>query len=236
MAVAEKTAKKRRARAILKRLAAAYPDSRPGLKFEGTFQLLVASILSAQCTDVRVNKTTPGLFQKYPTPAHFARAKQKDLEYEVHSCGFYRNKAKNIIGACRLICEEFGGEVPNDFDALRKLPGVGRKIANILLNDGFGVPAIAVDTHVFRLSHRFHLANARDPDRTEFQLREVVPKDFLARFNHLFTFHGRRVCHARKPRCGVCPVEKQCPWEGKERYLADRPKGRIGMQDLGKEE
>ncbi|MBI2881844.1 MAG: endonuclease III, partial [Candidatus Tectomicrobia bacterium] len=203
---AEKTAKRRRARAILKRLSEAYPDARCGLNFQGSFQLLVASILSAQCTDERVNRTTPALFRKYPTPAHFARAGRRELERDIHSCGFYRNKARHIIGACRMICEEFGGEVPEDFDALRRLPGVGRKTANILLNDGFGVPAIAVDTHVFRLSHRFGLADARDPDRTELQLREVVPKEFTAGFNHLLTFHGRRVCHARKPRCEACPV------------------------------
>ncbi|MFQ5913657.1 MAG: endonuclease III [Nitrospinota bacterium] len=223
MANPEKTAKRRRAREILKRLAAAYPDARSGLRFDGPFQLLVASILSAQCTDERVNRVTPGLFKKYPTPGHFARAKKKELERDVHSCGFYRNKAKNIIGASRMICQEFGGKVPNDFDALRRLPGVGRKTANILLNDAFGVPAIAVDTHVFRLSHRFDLANARDPDRTELQLREVVSKEFLGTFNHLLTSHGRRVCQARRPRCAVCPVEKQCPWEGKARFLKGTP-------------
>jgi endonuclease-3 len=234
MADAEKTAKKRRARAILKRLAATYPDARCGLNFHGSFQLLVASILSAQCTDERVNMTTPALFRKYPTAAHFARAKQKALEREIHSCGFFRNKAKNIIASCKILCAEFGGQVPDDFDALLRLPGVGRKIANIIMNDAFGVPSIAVDTHVFRLSHRFHLANARNPDRTEFELREVVPKDFMASFNHLLTFHGRQICYARKPRCGACPVQKQCPWEEKWHYLPEMPKGRITMEDLEK--
>ncbi len=234
MAKAEKTAQKRRARLILKRLAATYPDARCGLNFSGPFQLLVASILSAQCTDERVNMTTPGLFRKYPTAAHFASAKQKALEREIHSCGFYRNKAKHIIASCKILCAEFGGEVPKDFDALLQLPGIGRKIANIIMNDGFGVPSIAVDTHVFRLSHRFHLANARDPDRTEFELREVVPKDFMAVFNHLLTFHGRQICYARKPRCEACPVQKQCPWEEKWRYLPKMQKSRITMEELEK--
>ncbi len=234
MADPAKTAKKRRARAILKRLAAAYPDARCGLDYDGTFQLLVASILSAQCTDEQVNRTTPRLFRKFPAPARFARAGQREVERWVHSCGFYRNKARNIIASCRILCETHGGKTPDDFDALVALPGVGRKIANILLNDGFGVPAIAVDTHVFRLSHRFHLADARDPDRTEFQLREVVPKDLVPGFNHLLTFHGRRVCTARNPRCGECPVRKQCPWEGKAKILAALPKGRIRMKDLEK--
>lgn len=232
MADPEKTAKKRRARAILKRLAAAYPDARCGLEFKGPFQLLIASILSAQCTDERVNMTTPGLFDKYPTPDHFARADRRAMEREVHSCGFYRNKAKNIIATCKILCADYSGEVPRDFEDLLRLPGVGRKIANIIRNDAFGIPSIAVDTHVFRLSHRFHLADAKDPDRTEFQLCEVIPKDLVLGFNHLLTFHGRRVCEARRPRCGECPVLKLCPWEDKERFLQPALRSGFKMKDL----
>lgn len=232
MANPETTAKKRRARAILKRLAMAYPDARCGLNFKSPFQLLIASILSAQCTDERVNMTTPGLFAKYPTPIHFARADRRALEKEVHSCGFYRNKAKNIIATCKILCAEHGGSVPNDFEALLELPGIGRKIANIIRNDVFDVPSIAVDTHVFRLSHRLHLADAKDPDRTEVQLQQVIPKDLVSGFNHLLTFHGRQVCAARRPRCRECPILNLCPWEEKGQFVQPIHGKRIKMKDL----
>lgn len=220
MAKPSKVAQRRRAKEILRRLKAAYPDARCGLNFRNPFELLVASILSAQCTDARVNSVTPGLFSAYPTPADFAKAHPKALEAQIHSCGFYHMKAKHIIEACRRICAHFGGQVPMSFEDLLSLPGVGRKTANIILNDGFGIPAIAVDTHVHRLSHRLGFASARDPNRVELKLREVIPKEEWPKFNHLLTFHGRRVCEARRPKCGSCPVERLCPWEGKKRFLS----------------
>jgi endonuclease-3 len=208
-------AKRVRARAITARLEQAYPDANIALRFETPLQLLVATILAAQCTDERVNQVTPGLFGTYHTAADFAGASPATLEGEVRSTGFFRAKTRAIIGMAQALVERHGGEVPRTMEALTALPGVGRKTANVLLGNAFGVPGIAVDTHVFRVSQRLGLAKADDPDRVEAQLAEVIPRPRWTRFCHLVQAHGRRVCLARSPACPVCPVRTLCPWPGK---------------------
>jgi endonuclease-3 len=204
-----------RARAITARLEKAYPDAAIALRFETPLQLLVATILAAQCTDERVNQVTPGLFATYRTAADFAGASPATLEGEVRSTGFFRAKTRAIIGMARALVERHGGEVPRTLEALTALPGVGRKTANVVLGNAFGIPGIAVDTHVFRVSQRLGLARADDPDRVESQLAEVIPRPRWTRFCHLVQAHGRRVCLARSPACPACPVRALCPWPGK---------------------
>jgi len=208
-------AKRARARAIMARLEKAYPDATVALRFETPLQLLVATILAAQCTDERVNQVTPGLFATYRTAADFAGASPATLEGEVRSTGFFRAKTRAIIGMAQALVERHGGEVPRTMDALTALPGVGRKTANVVLGNAFGVPGIAVDTHVFRVSQRLGLAKADDPDRVESQLAEVIPRPRWTRFCHLLQAHGRRVCLARSPACPTCLVRALCPWPGK---------------------
>jgi endonuclease-3 len=208
-------AKKRRARKILGLLERAYPDAKIALNFTTPLELLVATILSAQCTDERVNMVTPALFRTYPTAADYARLGPPTLEKLIRSTGFYRAKARSVIGMARALVEEHGGEVPRDRDALVGLPGVGLKTANVVLGNAFDEPAIAVDTHVFRISQRLGLARSEDPVEIHDQLAQVLPRKTWTRASHLFQAHGRRVCTARKPACPVCPVRTLCPWPDK---------------------
>jgi len=211
------TERKARARKIIRLLERAYPDAKIALHFGDPLELLVATILSAQCTDERVNQVTPDLFKKYRTAADWARLTPSALEPQIRSTGFYRAKARSIIGMANALVAEHGGEVPRDRAALTALPGVGLKTANVLLGNAFGVPAIAVDTHVFRVTQRLGLARSDDPDVIHDQLTEVLPKASWTQTTHLIQAHGRRTCVARAPRCPICPVRALCPWPEKTR-------------------
>ncbi len=195
---------------ILCELAALYPDARPALKYRSPYELLVAVILSAQCTDERVNKVTEVLFKEYSTPAAMLKLTQEELEKYIYSCGFYRNKAAHILSASRDIVEKFGGEVPNDFDNLRTLAGVGQKTANVVWSVAFGGDAIAVDTHVFRVSNRLGLACADTPIKVENQLKQAIPKEDWSKAHHWLIYHGRRVCHSQRPDCANCTLKDYC--------------------------
>ncbi|PYN19835.1 MAG: endonuclease III [Candidatus Rokuibacteriota bacterium] len=208
-------AKRARARKIVRALKKAYPDAKIALDFENPLELLVATILSAQCTDERVNMVTPALFEKYRSAGDYARAEAATLEQEVRSTGFYRAKSRAIIGMAKALVDKHGGEVPRLREALRELPGVGLKTANVILGNAFGEQAIAVDTHVFRVSQRLGLARAEDPDEIHDQLVEVLPPGEWTLASHLFQSHGRRCCSAKKPLCPACPVRTLCPWPGK---------------------
>jgi len=200
-----------RVRRIMPVLRKAYPDARIALEFVNPLELLIATILSAQCTDARVNQVTPGLFKKYPTARHWAEADLEQIEQDIKSTGFYRNKAANIRGACRQIVEAFGGQVPGNMDDLLTLPGVGRKTANCVLGDAFGVPGITCDTHVIRLSRRLGLSEHSDPVKLESDLQAIVPQEDWTHFSHLVISHGRAVCQAKKPDCPQCPIARYCP-------------------------
>jgi endonuclease-3 len=203
---------KRRVREIIRHLRKHYPQSRTALDFRNPFEIMVATILAAQCTDERVNKVTPGLFKKYPTPGHFAAADQAVLEQEIRSTGFFRNKAKHIIAASKMIVEEFGGRVPDAMEKLTTLPGVARKTANIVLSAGFSkAEGIAVDTHARRLSQRLGLSREKDPDKIERDLLAVIPKKDWLDFNSMLVDHGRAICQARKPKCPECFLRRLCP-------------------------
>jgi len=210
-------AKQARARKIVSALVRAYPGATIALDFGTPLQLLVATILAAQCTDERVNMVTPALFAKYRTARDWASADPATLEREVHSTGFFRAKTRALIGMATALVERHGGEVPRTRETLVALPGVGLKTANVVLGNAFGVPAIAVDTHVFRVSQRLGLARSDDPDAIHDQLVAVLPRRALTRVTHLLTTHGRRTCAARKPACPVCPVRTLCPWPDKTR-------------------
>lgn len=189
-----------------------FPESRTALKFETPFQVLVATILAAQCTDERVNKITPGLFRKYPTAEAFASADREDLENEIRSTGFFRNKAKSILGAAKRIVEDFGGRVPDTMAELVTLPGVARKTANIVLSAGYGkAEGIAVDTHVRRLAGRLGLSRESDPEKIERDLMRIVPREDWLDLNSMLVDHGRKMCRARKPDCPACPIRHLCP-------------------------
>ena len=209
--------KRRRARTILTRLERAYPDARIALDFRTPLELVVATILAAQCTDERVNMVTRDLFQKYRRAEDYANARLSTLERDIHSCGFFRAKARAIVGMARALVERHGGEVPPKLGPLIDLPGVGLKTANVVLGNAFGEPAIAVDTHVFRVSQRLGLAKSDDPDKIHDQLREILPRPRWTRACHLMQAHGRTTCTARSPSCPVCPVRALCPWPGKTR-------------------
>ncbi|MBP8303745.1 MAG: endonuclease III [Phycisphaerae bacterium] len=200
-----------RVRRILPVLRKAYPDARIALEFVNPLELLVATILSAQCTDARVNQVTPALFKKYRTARHWAEADLGQIEQDIRSTGFYRNKAAHIQGACRRIVEAFGGRVPGNMDDLLTLPGVGRKTANCVLGDAFGMPGITCDTHVIRLSRRLGLSSHSDPVKLEFDLQAIVPQEDWTPFSHLIISHGRAVCQAKKPNCTQCPIAQHCP-------------------------
>ena len=202
---------RRRVRAILRLLAKVYPDARCALDFTSPLELLVATILSAQCTDERVNVVTRDLFKKYRTAEDYGRARQATLENDIKSCGFYRQKAKAIRAVCATLAAEHQGQVPPDIDTLTALPGIGRKTANVVLGNAFNQPAIMVDTHVFRLAHRLGLTTQKDRDKVEFDLQAVVPRKDWTWFSHLLIFHGRRVCHARKPDHDNCVIRHLCP-------------------------
>jgi endonuclease-3 len=193
-------------------LRKAYPRSRTVLHFETPFQIMVATILAAQCTDEKVNQITPALFQKYRTAADFASANQAELEKEVRPTGFFRNKARSIIGASKKIVEDFGGEVPDNMEDLITLPGVARKTANIVLSSGFKkAEGIAVDTHVRRLSERLDLSRKKDPEKIERDLMALVPRKDWLDFNYMLVNHGRKICQARKPLCPQCELKYLCP-------------------------
>lgn len=196
-------------KAILEGLRALYPDAGPELHFRDPYETLVAVMLSAQCTDRQVNKVTPALFERYPTARDMAAASVEDVYPMVKSCGF-KTKAANIVSACRLIMQNHGGEVPGTMEALTALPGVGRKTANVVLANAFGVPTIAVDTHVFRVSNRLGLADAKTVEETERQLQKAIPKKDWVAAHHWLIFHGRRVCHARGPQCATCALRPLC--------------------------
>lgn len=208
--------KKRRERtaAIVEILEATYPEAGIALRYESPFQLLVATILAAQCTDARVNTVTPGLFAKYPTPQAFLDVPQEEIEQAIFSTGFYRNKAKSIRNACTMLIERYNGAVPGDMASLLELPGVGRKTANVLLGHCFDVPGIVVDTHVKRISNLLGLVDSEDPDRIELELLEVVPPEKWVRYSHLVAEHGRQICVARRPHCSRCPLFDLCPSAG----------------------
>jgi len=213
-------AKRARARQIVRALKKAYPDAKCALNFTSPLELLVATILSAQCTDERVNMVTPTLFKKYRTARDYAAADTAALEEDVRSAGFYRAKSRSIVGMAKALIDRHGGEVPKDREALTELPGVGLKTANVLLGNAFGEQAVAVDTHVFRVSQRLGLARSDDPDKIHDQLVGVLPKTELTLTTHLLQSHGRRCCAAKKPLCPVCPVKSLCPWPGKTKIQA----------------
>jgi endonuclease-3 len=200
-----------RVRKILPILQKLYPDAKTALKFTNPLELLIATILSAQCTDVRVNMITGDLFKKYKSAEDWAKADLKEVESDIRSTGFYHNKAVSIKGACTKIIERFGGTVPDTMDGLTSLPGVGRKTANVVLGNAFGKPAIACDTHVIRLSRRLGLSANSDAVKLEFDLAEIVPRRNWTQFSHLLIFHGRNVCNARRPECGNCRISEYCP-------------------------
>lgn len=192
-------------------LKKAYPDAKIALKYVNPLELLIATILSAQCTDKRVNMVTMDLFKKYKSAGDWSKADLKDIESDIRSTGFFRNKAVNIKGACTKIIEQYDGKVPGNMEELLTLPGVGRKTANCVLGDAFGIPGITCDTHVIRLSRRLGLSENSDPVKLEFDLAEIVPKANWTLFSHLVITHGRNVCTARKPNCPDCQIAQHCP-------------------------
>jgi endonuclease-3 len=192
-------------------LAAAYPDAHCELDFTNPLQLLVATILSAQTTDKRVNMVTPGLFAKYPTAADLAAADRAELETIIQSTGFFRQKANSLLGMAQALCENFGGEVPGRLEDLVTLPGVGRKTANVVLGNAFGKPGLTVDTHFGRLARRFGWTRHTDPDKVEVEVGELIPKSEWTILSHRLIWHGRRICFSRRPACGACPVANLCP-------------------------
>jgi endonuclease III len=196
---------------ILAGLDRLFPQAQCALRHENPFQLLVATILSAQCTDERVNKVTPELFRQYPTAEDFAALQQSVLEQEIRSTGFFRNKAKNLIGAATKIISDFGGQVPRTMEEMLTLPGVARKTANVVLGTAFGLPTgVVVDTHVFRIARRLKLSKQKTPEKVEQDLMKLVPRDRWIGFGHQVIWFGRKICHARKPLCADCPLEPIC--------------------------
>jgi endonuclease-3 len=218
-------ARGQRTAAIVARLGRAYPDAECSLAFANPFQLLVATILSAQCTDKRVNMVTGGLFSRWPTPAALAAARPAELEAVIRSTGFYRAKAKNILGCCRALVDRHGGEVPDSLPDLVKLPGVGRKTANVVLGTAFGrAEGVVVDTHVGRISRRLGLTKQPDAVRAERDLVTVIPREHWIAYSHWLIDHGRTVCTARAPKCERCPLEDLCPRVGVK--VGVKPKSR----------
>ncbi|MDG4856748.1 endonuclease III [Streptomyces sp. T-3] len=209
-----RTALVRRARRINRELADVYPYAHPELDFENPFQLLVATVLSAQTTDLRVNQTTPRLFAAYPTPEDLAAANPEEVEELIRPTGFFRAKTRSIMGLAKALRDEHGGEVPGRLADLVKLPGVGRKTANVVLGNAFGVPGITVDTHFGRLVRRWKWTEEEDPEKVEALICDIFPKSDWTMLSHRIIFHGRRICHARKPACGACPIAHLCPSYG----------------------
>jgi endonuclease III len=208
------TALVRRARRINRELAEVYPYAHPELDFENPFQLVIATVLSAQTTDLRVNQTTPALFAKYPTPEDLAAANPEEVEEILRPTGFFRAKTKSVIGLSKALRDDFGGEVPGRLEDLVKLPGVGRKTAFVVLGNAFGRPGLTVDTHFQRLVRRWQWTDAKEPDKIEAAVGALFPKSEWTMLSHHVIFHGRRICHARKPACGACPIAPLCPAYG----------------------
>src|SRR5579859_3744292 len=210
-AAAAKGTDPKRVAAILAKLDEAYPEATCELKHENPFQLLISTILSAQCTDVRVNQVAETLYKKYPTPEAFAYANPTELEQDVRPTGFFRNKTKSIMGASKAILERFGGQVPRTMEEMLTLPGAARKTANVVLGTAYGLASgIVVDTHVIRISNRLELTRNEDPKKIEQDLMQIIPKEKWIPFSHQIIWHGRRVCQARKPKCAECNLEKIC--------------------------
>jgi endonuclease-3 len=215
-----------RVQEILKRLDERYPNVKCALHHNNAWELLVATILSAQCTDVRVNMVTPGLFEKYPTPQHFAALKPEELEPDIRSTGFFRNKSKSIVGAAQAVVNEFGGEVPDDMERLLTVPGAARKTANVVLGSWFGkAEGVVVDTHVHRISRRLELTKNDDPKSIEQDLMKVIPREKWIDFAHQIIHHGRALCVARNPKCVDCPLENICHAADKTWSTVDVHKG-----------
>lgn len=208
------TAEQSSARSIYRILTKEYPDARCELDFNSPLELLVATVLSAQCTDKRVNTVTPVLFNRFPTVTKLAGAKISEIEKIIYSTGFYRSKAKNIKGLAKKILKDFNGEVPKTLAQLVTLPGVGRKTANVVLGNAFGIPGLTVDTHFGRLSRRFRWSQETDPVKVENDVAKLIPEKEWTLLSHKLIWHGRRICHSRKPECGICPLAKLCPSAG----------------------
>ena len=202
---------KKEAIEVIEILKKTYPDAKCSLDFNTPFELLVSVVLSAQCTDERVNKTTPNIFKKYSTPQDFANADLNELEKLIYPCGFYKTKSKNLQKAAKILIEQYNGKVPNSMNELVKLPGVGRKCANVILLNAFNNPiGIAVDTHAKRISNRIGLSSNSDPNKIEQDLLKLYPKKYLEDINHLFVYHGRSICTSKNPKCDECPISKLC--------------------------
>lgn len=202
--------------AVLEKLNILYPDAGPELDFITPFQLLIATILSAQCTDIRVNKVTSELFLELKGPLDYITLGQEELEKKIRSCGLSNSKSKNIIETCRIIIDKYSGDVPGTIEELIELPGVGRKTANVVVSNAFGIPAIAVDTHVFRVSNRIGIASSKTVEKTELDLMMNIPKVSWTKAHHMLIFHGRRVCSARKPNCRACILTPECLYYERE--------------------
>jgi len=203
---------KQKAAEIIKVFDKLYDDAECTLKYSDPLQLLIATQLAAQCTDERVNIVTETLFKKYRNVYDFANADITELEQDIRPTGFFRNKARNIINCCKMIIKDYGGKVPDTMEQLLKLPGVGRKTANLILGDIFGVPGIVVDTHAKRLSQRIGFTKNDDPEKIEYDLMETVPRENWSKFCHQLVYHGRAICNARKPKCGECPIRQYCDY------------------------
>lgn len=198
---------------IIEKLKEAHPEAKCSLNFTTPFEMAIAVMLSAQCTDERVNKITPGLFSKYKTPEDFNKIDIEILEKEIYSCGFYKNKAKNIKLLAKVLIENYEGEIPQNMEELIKLPGIGRKSANVIMLEAFNRPVgIAIDTHAKRVSNRLGLSNKKDPEKIEKDLLKVVPAEYIKDVNHLFVFHGRKICKSQSPKCDICPVNDYCKY------------------------
>jgi endonuclease-3 len=220
----KKEANIKRVKEIVKTLSKEIPDSRIALKFSNPLELLIATILSAQCTDVKVNQVTESLFKKYRFPRNYAEANPAEFEEDIRPTGFYRNKARSILKCCQELVARFGGKVPKTLEELVTLPGVGRKTANVILGNAFDIPGIVVDTHVHRVSQRIGLTKNDDPVKIEFDLMEIVHREEWTHFSNLLVWHGRRTCVARKPLCGQCPIRKWCDYGSK---LLNTAKSRV---------
>lgn len=228
-----RTALVRRARRINRELAEVYPYAHPELDFENPFQLVVATVLSAQTTDLRVNQTTPALFAKYPAPEDLAAADPEEVEEILRPTGFFRAKTKSVIGLSKALVEQFGGEVPGRLEDLVKLPGVGRKTAFVVLGNAFGRPGITVDTHFQRLVRRWKWTDETDPDKIEAAVGALFPKSDWTDLSHHVIWHGRRICHARKPACGACPIAPLCPAYGEGETDPEKAKKLLKYEKAG---
>lgn len=207
---------KKKVKKTSKKLFEAYPEATCSLDYQEPLQLLIATILAAQCTDKRVNIVTKELFKKYKGVEAFANANLEELEQDIKSTGFYRNKAKNIIACCNKLIKEHGGKVPDSMEALTALPGVGRKTANVILSNIYGIPGVIVDTHCIRLSRRIGLTEQEDPIKIERELMEIIPRKDWTKFSNSLVYHGRAICDARKPKCEICPIAEECSYFVKE--------------------